>query len=60
MLHYWLQMSEGDPATDPVVMWLNGGPGASGMIGMLTELGQLQTVPSPGEKMEPPLEGGVP
>ena len=25
-LHYWLQMSEGDPAKDPVVLWLNGGP----------------------------------
>eukprot|EP00729_Bicosta_minor_P016902 gene16902-32740_t len=47
-LHYWLQMSENDPSTDPVIMWLNGGPGASGIIGMLTELGQLQTVPSPG------------
>lgn len=48
MLHYWLQLSENDPATDPVVLWLNGGPGASGIIGMLTELGQLQTIPSPG------------
>jgi cathepsin A (carboxypeptidase C) len=37
-------MSENDPSNDPVVMWLNGGPGASGIIGMLTELGQLQTV----------------
>ena len=107
MLHYWLQESENDPSSDPVVLWLNGGPGtesttlrvaftawlslfgqrtilrlrfvcgacshvhacgcvcvfpraclpcpcliwikgASGIIGMLTELGQLQTEPSPG------------
>jgi carboxypeptidase C (cathepsin A) len=46
--HYWLQYSERDPTNDPVVLWLNGGPGASGIIGMLTELGQLQTIPSPG------------
>ena len=54
MLHYWLQESEGDPATDPVIMWINGGPGASGMIGMLTELGQLQTMPSPGDPAAQP------
>jgi len=49
MLHYWLQESENNPATDPVIMWINGGPGASGMIGMLTELGQLQVMPAPGQ-----------
>eukprot|EP01052_Picozoa_sp_SAG31_P033593 SAG31_NODE_3819_length_3852_cov_8.593658_1_plen_559_part_00 len=41
-LRYWLQMSERDPGTDPVVLWLNGGPGASSiMYGALTEMGQL-------------------
>ena len=35
--------------TDPVILWLNGGPGSTGIIGMLTELGQLQTMPSLGE-----------
>ena len=49
-LHYWLQLSEKDPKTDPVVLWLNGGPGASGILGFLSELGQLQTIPSPGEQ----------
>ena len=59
MLHYWLQLSENDPSTDPVVMWLNGGPGASGIIGMLTELGQLQTVPSPGDPAGAPAAAGA-
>lgn len=39
MMHYWFVESQGDPATDPVVLWLNGGPGCSSMMGMLTENG---------------------
>ena len=42
-LHYWLIESEGDPKTDPIVMWLNGGPMSSSLIGLLTEMGQVQT-----------------
>lgn len=27
-LHYWFVESQNDPKSDPVVLWLNGGPGA--------------------------------
>ena len=38
-IHYWLSESERDPASDPVVFWMNGGPGGSSLIGGLTENG---------------------
>jgi hypothetical protein len=40
--HYWFVTSEGDPKTDPVALWLNGGPGSSSLIGFLTENGPFQ------------------
>lgn len=40
-LHYYLQEADTDAASKPVVLWLNGGPGATSLIGAFTELGQL-------------------
>ncbi|CAN8010496.1 unnamed protein product, partial [Ixodes pacificus] len=39
LLHYWYVESERSPETDPVVLWMNGGPGCSSLLGLLTELG---------------------
>jgi serine carboxypeptidase-like clade 1 len=42
-LHYWVIEAEKEAATAPVVLWLNGGPGSSSLIGLLTENGQIMT-----------------
>jgi carboxypeptidase C (cathepsin A) len=40
-LHYYLQEADADATSKPLVLWLNGGPGATSLIGAFTELGQL-------------------
>lgn len=41
-LHYMFIESLNDPATDPVVVWFNGGPGCSSLLGFISELGPFK------------------
>ncbi|KAF8014704.1 hypothetical protein BT93_H0497 [Corymbia citriodora subsp. variegata] len=41
-LFYYFVTSEGDPSKDPVVLWLNGGPGCSSFDGFVYEHGPFK------------------
>merc|ERR1711934_812086 len=44
-MHYYFVESERSPSTDPVVLWLNGGPGCSSLDGLFYEQGPLLVSP---------------
>ncbi|KAH7308305.1 Alpha/Beta hydrolase protein, partial [Rhexocercosporidium sp. MPI-PUGE-AT-0058] len=38
-LFFWVVMSDKDPRKDPVVLWMNGGPGSSSLYGLFVQWG---------------------
>lgn len=52
--HYVLFPSQHDPDNDPVLLWLNGGPGCSSLIGMSYENGPFKFKENSTDKVENP------
>jgi len=45
-LHYWFVESQSAPSTDPLVLWLTGGPGCSSLDALLQENGPIHIYPN--------------
>ena len=43
-LFFWLFESRANPSVDPLILWLNGGPGASSMTGVFMGVGPCKVV----------------
>ncbi|KAF4688068.1 hypothetical protein FOZ60_003183 [Perkinsus olseni] len=51
-IYFTLVPSADDPNKDPVVLWLQGGPGTSGLIGFFLENGPVRAVQAEGKLVE--------
>ena len=48
---YWFVLSQSSPATDPLILWLNGGPTCSSLTGCLSENGPFRVSPDDETKL---------
>ena len=51
-IHYMFVTSQSNPTTDPVILWLNGGPGCSSLIGFFKEIGPVISEDKNASKLE--------
>uniref|UniRef100_M4BFJ1 RxLR effector candidate protein n=1 Tax=Hyaloperonospora arabidopsidis (strain Emoy2) TaxID=559515 RepID=M4BFJ1_HYAAE len=50
---YWYFESRSNPSTDPLVLWLTGGPGCSSMMALLVENGPCHVLPDLSTRLNP-------
>ncbi|XP_059087437.1 venom serine carboxypeptidase-like [Tigriopus californicus] len=46
-LYFWFFPSKSDPSKDPVILWLQGGPGATSLFGLFKENGPIKAFLGP-------------